>query len=65
MPWQLTVGQLRAALADVADDVVVALALSPSAPRDDRLTLILNVHVDYHGGPVLTLSPVAPRGSSE
>ena len=57
MPWQLNVGQLRAAIAEVPDDVVVSLVLAPSTQRHECLTLFLNVGVSYQGGPVLKLHP--------
>jgi hypothetical protein len=58
LPWQLTVGQLRAAVAQVPDEVVVSLALPPSTPRHDLLTLFLSVEVAYAGGRLLQLKPV-------
>jgi hypothetical protein len=56
-PQQLTIGQLRAAISGVADDVLVALVLPPGTPSDDRLTIILPAKIDYQGGPVFKLRP--------
>src|SRR5262245_11295930 len=63
LPWQLTVGQLRSAIARVPDEVVVGFALPPSTPRSDELTVFLNVQVAYAGGPVLQLKPLNDPGA--
>ena len=57
MPWQLTIGALRQSIGQVPDEVVVCLALPPSAPRSDEFTLFLNLETTYAKGAVFQFRP--------
>lgn len=54
MPWQLTVGQLRRALAEVPDELVMA----PGIGHPD-LAVFYNLRVEYGGGVIVRLHPVS------
>jgi hypothetical protein len=65
LPWQLTVGRLRAAISSIPDEVVVSIVTQPTTPRHDDLTLFLNVEVNYAGGPLFKLIPREGTSSAE
>ena len=66
MPWQLTVGQLRDVLLDIPDGVVVALQVPPPGIGHAEATIFCNLQVEYAGGMLVRLIPMAeiPSGSS-
>lgn len=68
-PWQLTVGELRAALAEAQDEAVVSFALAAediaglTEVAKTGATVLLNVEVRGGTGPVFGLRAAhQPRG---
>ena len=63
MPWQLTVGELRAALEDVPDQVVVGLSVPPGTLGHPELMTVHMVRPrEYSGGRAFTLVVGLPPG---
>jgi len=65
MPWQMTVGQLRALIRDVPGDVVVALRVPAPGIGDQTFDVFYNLEVEYKGGPVFRFVPCEASPSAE
>jgi ADP-ribose pyrophosphatase YjhB (NUDIX family) len=55
MPWQLTAGELRAALKGVSDEAVVILQLPRGFRSHTELTTLYNLEVTHQQDPILKL----------
>ena len=57
MPWQLTAGQLRQALRDVPDEVVVILQVPPPGVGHRQFIIFCNLSIEHGGGMIFRLVP--------